>query len=159
MSILIHAPSQVRYGSRHVHPHPHSTQPPPSYDAKQLLREEEDFARSHLSREVIFREKKLSRESIFPRRMLDSSQSTRDIELCYSKVELCAPSPTCITPQKNERWGVRGSQVYPEYRVISAAPLQRIFFANVFTSLRFSLQTICARTNANKDLRMFTSTT
>ena len=124
--------------------HPHRTTQNNFYEKKRTLRE------------VIFREKKLSRESIFPRRMLDSSQSTRDIELCYSKVELCAPSPTCITPQKNERWGVRGSQVYPEYRVISAAPLQRIFFANVFTSLRFSLQTICARTNANKDLRMFT---
>ena len=147
MSILIHAPSQVWYGSRHVHPHPHRMTQNNFYEKKRTLRE------------VIFREKKLSRESIFPRRMLDSSQSTRDIELCYSKVELCAPSPTCITPQKNERWGVRGSQVYPEYRVISAAPLQRIFFANVFTSLRFSLQTICARTNANKDLRMFTSTT
>ena len=126
--------------------HPHRTTQNNFYEKKRTLQE------------VIFCEKKLSRESIFPRRMLDSSQSTRDIQIVLFEVELCAPSPTCITPQKNERWGVRGSQVYPEYRVISAAPLQRIFFANVFTSLSFSLQTICARTNANKDLRMFTST-
>ena len=63
MSILIHAPSQVQYGSRHVHPHPHSTQPPPSYDAKQLLREEEDFARSHLSREEAFARKYFSEKN------------------------------------------------------------------------------------------------
>ena len=61
MSILIHAPSRVRYGSQHVHPtptppnHPHRTTQNNFY-----VREEEDFARSQS-----FHEKKLSREEAF----------------------------------------------------------------------------------------------
>ena len=128
MSILIHAPSQVRYGSQHVHPtptppnHPHRTTQnnfyvreeedfarSQSFREKKLSREEafreEDFARSRFCEKVLFREEYTWLESIGlmiqSKSVESSSQSTRDIELCLRKSFLSGIFFECVRTHKS----------------------------------------------------------
>ena len=127
--------------------HPHRMTQNNFYEKKRTLREV-NFRKKKLLQEEAFPRLRLSQESIFLRRIsfflyvaridwLDSSKINSGYRSL--KVKLCAPSPTCITPQKNKRWGVRVSQMYPKYWVIAASTLslRTSSLRSAFCSKRF----------------------